>query len=412
MEKKSWFNEKFMPAVYKFSQFKVLVGIRDGISIIIPFTIVGSIFLIIGNFPVQSWLDYISQYATFFDSVVNVTFGALGLIAAIGIGYNMAVQFEVEPISNAVLTVVAFLLATEKADATINSGAFDATGMFTAILISIFVTLVYRFFVKKKIVIRMPDGVPAAVANSFVSLIPGAVIIITIWLVRAVLGVDINSAISALFSPLVSGIASLPGTIIYLILYSFFWILGIHGDLMFEGITAPIWLALLAENVAALSSGSPIPNVMADGFVAIFVNIGGTGGTLALVLMMLKSRCKRYKELGKLSLLPALFNINEPIIFGFPIVMNPIMAVPFILTGLANGVGTYLLMQLNIIGRIATQVPWTTPSILGAYLCTNGSITALIWAVIEIVIAYFIYLPFFKHQEKAELENEKTSKAA
>ena len=94
MEKKSWFNEKFMPAVYKFSQFKVLVGIRDGISIIIPFTIVGSIFLIISNFPVQSWLDFIGQYATLFDSVVNVTFGALGLIAAIGIGYNMAVQLS------------------------------------------------------------------------------------------------------------------------------------------------------------------------------------------------------------------------------------------------------------------------------------------------------------------------------
>ena len=208
------------------------------------------------------------------------------------------------------------------------------------------------------------------------------------------------------FSPLVKGVASLPGTIVYLILYSLFWVVGIHGDLMLQGVVSPIWLALMADNAAALAAHQPIPNVMCDPFVAIFVNFGGTGGTLALCYMMMRSKSKRYKELGKLALLPGIFNINEPIIFGFPIVMNPVMAIPFVLNGLVVGVSTYLLMQWNIIGRIVVEVPWTTPNILGALLCTNGNIPATIWAALELVISYFIYLPFFKQQEKVELANE------
>ncbi|NLH64254.1 MAG: PTS sugar transporter subunit IIC, partial [Erysipelotrichaceae bacterium] len=264
-------NDKLMPALYKFSQYKVLIGIRDGLTIIIPFTIIGSIFLILGNFPVQAWLDFVAPYSRFFDSVSNVTFSVLGLLAAIGIGYNMAVQYDVEPISNTALTVIAFLLATEADDGSINLDNFSAAGMFTAILVSIFVTFTFKYFLDHKIVIKLPDGVPPAVSNSFVSLIPGAAIIGIIWLIRVVFNIDINTCISLLFSPLVKGVASLPGFIIYLLLYSLLWMVGIHGDLMLEGIVTPIWLALFAENAAALAAGQPIPNVMSDALVAIFV---------------------------------------------------------------------------------------------------------------------------------------------
>lgn len=406
-----FFNEKLMPALVKFAQMKILVGIRDGLTIIIPFTIIGSVFLIIGNFPVESWLEFVAPYSKFFDSVSGVTFDCLGLLAAIGIGYSMAKQYEVEPISNTAMTVIAFLLATEADDGTINISNFSAAGMFTAILIAIFTTITFKYFLDHKIVIRLPEGVPDAVANSFVSLIPGAAIIGIIWLLRVVLGLDLNALISVALSPLVAGIASLPGFIVYLLLYSLLWICGIHGDLMLEGVVTPIWLSLLAENVAAMNAGQPIPNVMADSLVSIFVNIGGTGGTLALAFMMARSKCKRYRELGRLSLLPGVFNINEPILFGFPIVMNPIMAIPFMLNGLVLGIGTYLLMQFNIIGRLCIEVPWTTPNVLGALLCTNLNIPAMIWAIMELVISYFIYLPFFKRQEKLELEQEEKNQA-
>lgn len=409
---KKFFNEKLMPALVKFSQVKILVGIRDGLALIIPFTIIGSVFLIIGNFPVQSWLDLIAPYSKFFDSVSAVTFDCLGLLAVIGIGYCMAKQYEVEPISNTAMCVVAFLLATDGDDGMVLTDNFGAGGMFTGILICIFTTLVFKYFLDHKIVIRLPEGVPEAVANSFVSLLPGLAIILTIWLLRVVLGINLNAVISAIFSPLVSGVASLPGFIVYLLLYSLLWICGIHGDLMLEGVVAPIWISLLAQNVEALNAGQAIPNVMSDSLVSIFVNIGGTGGTLALAFMMSRSKCQRYRDLGRLSILPGIFNINEPVIFGFPIVMNPIMAIPFILNGLVLGVGTYLLMQFNIIGRVCVEVPWTTPSVVGALLCTNMNVPAMIWGILELVISYFIYLPFFRQQEKLELETEEKNRVA
>lgn len=402
----TFLNEKLLPTLYKIAQNRVLVGIRDGLSIIIPLTIIGSVFLIISNLPIEPWLEFIGQYAIYFDSVVNVTFGLLGLLAAIGVGYHLAIQFDIDPISNAALTVVTFLLATLDAEASISTATFDASGMFTAILVAILVTYIYSFFIKHKIVIKLPDGVPPAVMNSFICLIPGFVAIVIVWFVRVVCGVDINSIISMILSPLVAGVASFPGAILYLVLISVLWTLGIHGDLMLEAVTLPIFLSLLSGNVDALNAGQPIPNVMADGFTAIFVNIGGTGATLALVILMLTSKCKRYNQLGKLALLPGLFNINEPIMFGFPIVMNPVMAIPFILIMVINGSLTYLLMEFGIIGKICVAVPWTMPAPIGAFLSTNGSFTALIWSFVEIGIAYLIYRPFFKKQEAMELENE------
>lgn len=403
---KKFLNEKLLPALYKIAQNKILVGIRDGLSIIIPLTVIGSIFLIISNLPSDAWMEYISQYAIYFDSVVGVTFGILGLLAAIGVGYHLALQYGVDPISNAALTVVAFLLATLDGEASISTSTFDASGMFTAILVAILVTMIYSYFVKHKIVIRMPNGVPPAVMNSFLCLIPGLVAILIVWFVRIVLGIDINSIISSIFAPLVAGVSSFPGAILYLLLISFLWTLGIHGDLMLEAVTLPVFLSLLSGNVEALKAGAEIPNVMADGFTAIFVNIGGTGATLALVFLMLRSKSKRYNKLGKLALLPGIFNINEPIMFGFPIVMNPLMAIPFISIMVINGALTYLLMYFGIIGKICVAVPWTIPGPIGAFLATNGNIPALIWSIAEIGIAYLIYLPFFKKQEAIELENE------
>lgn len=291
---KQFFDDKLMPFLYELAQNRVLVGIRDGLALIIPLTVIGSIFLVISNIPIDPWLAFIGQYAMYFDSVVNVTFGILGLLAAIGVGYNLGLQFDVDPISNAALTVVTFLLATLDSEIAISTSTFDASGMFTAIVVAIVVTMIYSFFVKNKIVIKLPDGVPPAVMNSFVCLIPGLVAVLVVWFVRIVCGIDINTLISSLLAPLVSGIASFPGALLYLFLISFLWTLGIHGDLMLEAVTLPIFLSLLSGNVDALQAGQPIPNVMADGFTAIFVNIGGTGATLALVLLMLRSKAKRY----------------------------------------------------------------------------------------------------------------------
>lgn len=396
-------EKHFLPILLKIGENKRLIAIRNGITLTIPFTIIGSIFLIIGNLPIEAWTDFVAPIAPQLNATVNVTFGVLGLISAIGIGYNMGKEFNVDPISNTIITTIAFLLATLTDDFSIDLESLGATGMFTAIIVALLTTEVFRLFVKKNIVIKMPDGVPPSVAQSFSSLIPASVIILFVWIIRVLLGVDINEVIQFIFKPLVFGLSTLPGLLVYTLLVCFLWSCGIHGDNVLSGIASPIFLGYLAANTAAFQAGKPIPYEIADGFWILFMCLGGTGATLGLVLAMLRSKSKMYKSLGKMSLPSAIFCINEPVIFGFPIVMNPIMMIPFIATPMVLGTGTFILMKIGLVGKIVFQVPWTIPPIIGPYLATNGSIGAAIWSLCSIAIAYFIYLPFFKMAEKKQL---------
>ncbi|SEK55451.1 PTS system, cellobiose-specific IIC component [Carnobacterium iners] len=397
------FENKIIPVLFKIGQNKRLIAIRNGLSITVPFTIIGSFFLIIGNLPVQAWMDFISPYSEILNAPVNVTFGMLGLISAIGIGYYMGKELEVEPISNALITLVAFLLATLSEENTLNIESLGAVGMFTAIIVSLFTVEVYRFFIRNNITIKMPDGVPPAVAQSFISLIPAFVIITAIWIIRVILGVDLNAVIQIVFQPLVFGIDSLPGLIITSLIVCLLWSAGIHGDHALAGIVTPIVLSNLAANMAAFQAGTPLPHIVVEGFGLVFMSIGGTGATIGLVLNMMRSKVKSYKSLGRLSLPSAVFNINEPVIFGFPIVMNPIMMIPFIITPVIIGSFAYVLTKLEIIGAVVFLVPWTTPPVIGAYLATNGNIPAAIFSALSVVASYFIYLPFFKVAEKKQL---------
>ena len=399
-------ENKVLPILLKIGNSKHLVAIRNGISMTIPFTIVGSIFLIIGNFPIQSWMDFVSNWGPQLNAPVNVTFGILGLISAIGIGYHLGKEFGVDAISNSMLTTIGFLLATLNDDWTINLANFGASGMFTAIIVGVFVTHAFKWFVTHNIVIKMPEGVPPTVATSFATLIPGAFILTVIWIVRTLLGVDINEIITIVFQPLMQGMGTLPGMLLYTLLVCLLWICGIHGDNVLSGIATPVFLSYLADNTAAFQSGVEVPHVFADGFWIVFMCLGGTGATLGLVLNMLHSRSKMYKSIGRLSLPSAIFCINEPVIFGLPIVMNPIMLIPFIATPMVLCIGTYILMNIGIVGPIVIQVPWTIPPIIGPYLATNGSIGAAVWSVVSIAISYFIYMPFFKILEKQQVKNE------
>lgn len=397
---------RIMPILAKIGNNNYLVAIRDGITKTIPFTIVGSFFLIVANFPVEAWTDFIAPWSGMLSSVSNVTFSALGLITAIGVGYYMGKTFEIDAISTSLLTVISFLLATLNDDYSINPASFDSTGMFTAIVMSLLTITVFRFCMKHEIVIKMPDGVPPNVGTSFAALIPGAIVLTIVWILRAILGINLNEVISFVFSPLVMGLNTLPGMMLYALIVCLLWVCGIHGDNVLSGIANPIFLGLLAENVAAMQAGAAPTNYIAEGYWIVFMCFGGTGSTLGLVLNMLHSKSKMYQELGKMSLPSAIFCINEPVIFGFPIVMNPIMMIPFIATPLILCVGTYVLMTIGFISPISIQVPWTIPPIIGAYLATNGSIGAAIWATVEIVLSYVIYRPFFKAEEAKQVQRE------
>jgi PTS system cellobiose-specific IIC component len=244
--------------------------------------------------------------------------------------------------------------------------------------------------------------VPAVVSESFLSLVPFVVLLTGFWGIRHVLGIDINQAVGRAFSPLVHMLDTLPGILLYAFAVTLLWSVGINGDNTMDAIVAPVFLQYLAENIDALKAGQAMPHITANGFFTTFVNVGGTGATLALALVLLKSRNPAYRTVSRLSLPTQIFQINEPIFFGIPIVLNPVFMVPYIINALLLTAGSYLLMEYGFIRRPFVSVPWTTPPIIGHYLMTGGDWRAAVWGVVSIVMAMGVYYPFARSAEKGK----------
>jgi PTS system cellobiose-specific IIC component len=400
-------ESKVVPVLIRIGENKILVAVRNGIALTLPFTITGSLFLIIANLPIPGWSEWLGPWADKISAPVAVTFGAIGLISAVGISYNLAKEYKLNAITCSAVTLVVFLLAQLNDKYQLNVDNLGAAGLFSAIILAVLTVHIIRWFIGREIVIKLPEGVPPAVAQSFASLVPAAVAITLVWFVRVMLGFDINEFFTQVLSPLVSGLGSLPGMLVLIFLISLLWCCGIHGDNVLSGITSPIFLKYIAENTQAYLNHQPIPHITADGFYIVFMCIGGTGATFGLVLAMLRSRSKMYKSVGKLSLPSAVFCINEPVIFGCPIVFNPLLMIPFTLTPMLLCISTYGLMYFDIIGRPVLQIPWTMPPILAAWFVTGGNIPAVIWSICTVVISVAIYFPFFKLLERQQREKER-----
>ena len=282
----------------------------------------------------------------------------------------------------------------------IDPSVYGSAGIFTAIIVAIVTGELMSFFIRKNIVIKMPDSVPPAVAKSFVALIPGSAAMLLFWVLRVVCGFDLNALITTLFSPLVVGLSTCPGMLLMTFITLLLWVFGIHGNNVVSGVASPIYLSFLAANIAAASKGVQPPYVTAEGFLLFGMNIGGTGAILGIAIAMLTAKSKRYKALGRMSIMPSIFGISEPIMFGFPIVLNPILSIPFIIVPLVLQVATYFLMYFNIIGRVIAQGPWTTPPVISGFLITGGDWRAALWQGIELLVAILAYLPFFRIADK------------
>jgi PTS system cellobiose-specific IIC component len=215
-----------------------------------------------------------------------------------------------------------------------------------------------------------------------------------------VVGLDINGAVQDAFAPLVFALNTLPGILTYALLVTILWSVGINGDNAVDAIVAPIFLQYLAANVEARSAGLPLPYVTANGFFTTFVNVGGTGATIALALVLWRSPDAGFRKVSRLSLPTQVFQINEPIFFGLPIVLNPILMVPYILNALILTASSYLLMSWSMIGRPIVNVPWTTPPVIGHYLVTGGDWRAAVWGVLSIGLAMIVYYPFARAAER------------
>ncbi|CAG9714808.1 PTS sugar transporter subunit IIC [Clostridium neonatale] len=426
-------NETVIPAVMKFVNLKPVVALKDGILFILPLTLIGSVFLLLAQIPYQPFNDWMasmlsSNWTEPLMQAYGASFKIIALVATMAIAYVYTKNEGHEPFSAGVISLVVFLLTTnsyvtlesgEKVSEVIPKAWTGGEGMVTAIIIGLLVGMIYSWFLRKNITIKMPAGVPQGVANSFAALIPGAVIIVGTTIIYTIFKYGLNTTFiewiyKMIQTPLQGLSDSLGGVIVMCFLIPSLWWFGVHGSTIVGGVMDGILITNATSNQAIIDSGLPLTienggRIVTQQFKDCVVNLSGAGATIGLVICMLfLAKSAQSKQLGKLAIVPACFNINEPVIFGTPIVMNPFMAIPFIATPVVIGVLQYLAISMGLIPLYTgVVVPWTTPPIISGFL-TGGWRTAL-FQVVVIAISTAIYFPFFKKVDNMNYENEKSA---
>jgi len=417
-EKKSWADRltEWMEVMAPLFDQPHLASVRDGLVALMPLLIIGAFSLLILQFPVQSWLDYLDANPDVAGKIFvpfNMTYGLLSVFASIAIAYGLARRKGLEPLMPAVLSLLAFItIASPILGAWGEEGLpgtyFDNQGLFTAIIVGLLSVEIYNFFVKRGLIITMPPGVPPAIANSFVALIPGTVILLLAWLVRVMLGIDFAHGVVVVLSKIVPAASSYVAAAIAESFHGFLWTLGIHGDLTIGIVLQPIWTSNETANAAAAAQGLPIPWIYSSLFRSAYVVPGGSGATLPLAFYLIRSKSARLRRVGWLGIWPGIFNINEPITFGTPVIFNPVMAIPFIVITFLNATVAWILHAIGFVTPSYIAAPWTLPGPILAYLQTGYDWRAIIVNLLtEFVIPGIIWYPAFRQWERQVLEKEK-----
>lgn len=426
----SFMEQKIMPTTQKIAGQRHLLAIRNGVISTLPLTIVGSFFVIFLNLPIDAYIEWIAPFRHILDIPFRFTVGLMALYAAFGVGASLANFYQLNQLSAGLLSVLAFLLASVEpiqitkavpgvidAGRYISVGTLSATSLFGAIVTALIAVEIYHFMIKHNISIKLPDSVPPAVSNSFAALIPTLAVILLFWGIRYGLKFDVNTTITYLIAPLKSVLVgnNLFGGLLTVFLIVFFWSFGIHGPAILGPIIRPMWDSAILENMevfTATGNAHQLPNLFTEQFIQWFVWIGGSGSTLALVIMFMFSKSKFLKELGRLSFVPGLFNINEPIIFGAPIVMNPILIIPFVITPLVTTTVSYFAVVSGMIPMMMAKLPFTMLAPIAAIISTDWTIMAGVLVLVNFVISFVIYYPFFKMYEKQQLAGEEKTECS
>jgi len=386
-------------------------AIRAGVVAVVPLTIVGGLFMLLAHPPIPALEAAMAPWQPLLEIPVTATFGLLALFVALATAHDLAERRGQDRLSAVVLAGASFLLVSlDPATGSLDMERLGSAGILVAILVAIVAVEVQAFMARRGAVIRMPGEVPRVVSESFAALLPLAVLLGAFWLVRFVIGFDLAEALRRLFQPLVFALDTLPGIVVYAFLVTALWSFGINGDNALDTVVAPVFLQYLATNAAAWEAGTPPPHTTALGFFTTFVNVGGTGATIALALLLLNSRDPATRQVARLSLPAQVFQINEPLFFGLPIVLNPLLMVPYVVCAVVLTATSWGLMELGLVGRPVVGIPWTTPPVVGHWLVTGGDWRAAVWGVVSIVLAMAVWWPFARRYERARLAALQDSK--
>lgn len=420
--KESTFFDKFeavirktlVPIANKIDNQPHLNAVKKGMVVLTPMLLLGSISAIFPSIPefirIPGVINWFEQYGYLFDLITTISLGFIGLYAVMGISYFLSSRYELYTIGAMVLALIAFLLLAVGYD---DEGKFitkylGSQGLFTGIFTSLISVEIYRFFTKNKLVIKMPEGVPDFVSSSFELITPTVAIGVLFILVRYITdattgGVLLPQVIMNMLAPAIGGLDSLWVIYLVIVLRLVFWFFGIHSAVL-SPILSPIFVQYLAENIAAKELGQALPHVATGGVFSAFVNFSGSGVTIGLVIAMLLSKSARYRKVGAVALVPSLFGINEPVLFGVPVILNPILMIPFIFGGALVGLFPMVMMKLGFLNYPFFDPPYV-PVFIEGFL-TNFDWRSIIIQIIQVAMSVALYFPFFKILEKQELERE------
>lgn len=423
-------EKKLLPLAGMMQSNKILSSISNGLMAGVPFMIIGSLTLVISTPPVdyttldpgiiytfiKGWTDLANSLGNILTMVSFASMNCFALISSAAIGYYLGQKLGIKGLSAMVNALVAFLVtATFTYDGELIQGFtnYGGQGLLSCIIVSVLSTLALSWLINHNVgKIKIGGaGVPPAITQNFVTLVPCAIIVFSWAIINTlciqIAGVAFPNVIDLVMSPLVSILPSPAGTIIYCLLCSLGWWFGIH-DNAFSGFSPFLWTAFYA-NQAAYAAGTNIyelPYIVNYGMYYTFVNIGGCGATFGLaVLLFLFSKSKQCKTVGKLGILPAFFNINEPIIFGVPLMMNPVFIIPMAITTSVNFIITYVATALKLVPHVVSFAGWNLWTPIGGFLATL-SWTGSVLAIVLIIVDMLIYYPFFKTYDNQKLKEE------
>ncbi|QTL99261.1 PTS sugar transporter subunit IIC [Iocasia frigidifontis] len=421
--------EKIQAGMGVFANNKYIKSVSNAMILIMTPIIVGSIFTLLTNLPIKAWTDFISKtgLVDLIKIPVSFTSNITALLAAFLIAYSLAERFNKDGLMSGVLGLICFLIVTPTGQVKINDKMisyipFDwigPKGLFVAILIGLLTARIYVFFIEKGFIIKMPEGVPPNVARSFNTLIPGFVTVILALFIAIIFKFSPYGSLNqAVFTCIQTPLQGLTGSYISLLIINLaigiLWFFGIHGTvIVFNGIMGPLLLSMDMQNQAAYQAGQALPNIVGMEFFRAYVFMSGTGLTIGLALLMaFFAKSKQYKILGRLVIPTSIFNINEPITFGTPIVLNPVMLIPYLAAPILSSTIAYAVTAIGLVPRInGVQLPWPLPIGISGVLLGSWKIAVLQFFMVFVSLAVY-YIPFRYMDRKAyELEKAGSSYA-
>ncbi len=438
-----FFEEHFVPVAARIGGQRHLVAIRDGFAALMPIIMAGSFAVLLNFMPIPGWDKFLTtllgvQLKTMNNTIMWGSLTMLSIFIAFSVAYNLAKSYDANGLQAGLLSVASFLIMIPQAPllklpegitladggtainigGNINTMYTGAQGMFVGMIIAILATeLFVRLSKTDALVVKMPEGVPPAVARSFAALFPTMIVLAIMSILCIIFGQAADHNLFATITkyvgaPIKTATDSLGSALAIVFFQQFLWFFGLHGPNILGGVVEPILLQLLDENMKAVASGQMPPHIITKPFLDSFVHLGGSGATITLLgAIFFASKRKQNREIAKLGVAPGLFNINEPVIFGFPIVLNPVLFIPFVFGPLVLTTIAYAATWIGLVPRTIAMVPWTFPPVIGGIVAT-ASIQGGILALVNLVVGFLIYVPFVMMLEKMEAKKEAENKAA